>query len=123
MILADTSVWVDHLRRSDAQMRAALEADEICIHPMVIGELACGNLRNRTILVQMQLLQQATVATNDEVLAMIEHYKLMGRGIGFVDIHLLASAKLSKAAVWTRDRRLAVVADEFGLGIVAKSLR
>ena len=63
MILADTSVWVDHLRRSDAALRAALEANEICIHPMVIGEVACGNLRNRTILVNLQLLPQATVAT------------------------------------------------------------
>lgn len=114
MILADTSVWVDHLRRSDARLRAALDADEICIHPMVIGEIACGNLRNRTILVQMQLLQPATVATHDEVLAMIEQHRLMGRGIGFVDAHLLVSAKLSKAALWTRDKRLAVVAGEFG---------
>ena len=112
MILADTSVWVDHLRRSDATLRAALEANEICIHPMVIGELACGNLRNRTILVNLQLLPQATVATHDEALAMIEQHKLMGRGVGFVDVHLLASAKLSKATLWTRDKRLAVVAAE-----------
>ena len=123
MILADTSVWVDHLRRSDAQMRAALDADEICMHPMVIGEIACGNLRNRTILVQMQLLQPATVAAHDEVLAMIEQHKLMGRGVGFVDIHLLASAKLSKAALWTRDKRLAAIGEEFRLSLGARGLR
>lgn len=122
MILADTSVWVDHLRRSDAALRAALEANEICIHPMVIGELACGNLRNRTILVNLQLLPQATIATHDEVLAMIEQHKLMGRGVGFVDVHLLASAKLSKAMLWTRDKRLAVVANEFGLNALANGL-
>ena len=115
MILADTSVWVDHLRRSDSALRAALEANQICIHPMVIGELACGNLRNRTILVNLQLLPHATVATHDEALAMIEQHKLMGRGVGFVDVHLLASARLSKATLWTRDKRLAAIAAEFGL--------
>ena len=114
MILTDTSVWVDHLRRGDAALRAALEANEICIHPMVIGELACGNLRNRTILVYLQMLPQATVATHDEALAMIEKHKLMGRGVGLVDVHLLASAKLSKATLWTRDKQLVAIAAEFG---------
>ena len=104
---------LDHLLRSDAALRAALEANEICIHPMVIGELACGNLRNRTILAHLQLLPQATVANHDEALAMIEQHKLMGRGVGFVDVHLLASAKLSKATLWTRDKRLAAIAAEF----------
>ena len=115
MTLADTSVWVDHLRRSDAALRAALEANEICIHPMVIGELACGNPHNRTVIVNLQLLPQATVATHDEVLAMIEQHKLMGRGVGFVDAHLLASAKLTKATLWTWDKRLATIAVDFGL--------
>ncbi len=86
---------------------------------MVIGELACGNLRNRTILVNLQLLPQATVATHDEAFAMIEQHKLMGRGVGFVDVHLVASAKLSRAKLWTRDKRLAVIASEFGVGAVA----
>lgn len=122
MILADTSAWVDHLRRSDPALRAALEANEICIHPMVIGELACGNLRNRTILTNLQLLPQATVATHEEALVMIEQNKLMGRGVGFVDVHLLASAKLSKATLWTRDKRLAAMAVEFGLGVLASGL-
>lgn len=122
MILADTSVWVDHLRRSDPALRAALEANEICIHPMVIGELACGNLRNRTILAHLQLLPQATVATHDEALTLIEQHKLMGRGVGFVAIHLLASAKLSKATLWTRDKRLAAIAAEFGLGAAVGGL-
>ena len=113
MILADTSVWVDHLRRSDASLRAAFKANQICIHRMVIGELACGNLRNRTILAHLQLLPYATVATHDEALAMIEQHKLMVRGVRFVDVHLLASAKLSKATLWTRDKRLAAIAAEF----------
>ena len=116
MILADTSVWVDHLRRSDAQLRAALVANQIFIHPMVVGELACGNLRNRATLAHLQLLPHVTVATHDEALAMIEQHKLMGRGVGFVDVHLLASARLSNASLWTRDLRLAAMAAEFGIG-------
>ena len=120
MILADTSVWVDHLRRRDACVRTALEANEICIHPMVIGELASANLRNRTILAHLQLLPQATVAIHDEAVAMIEQHKLMGGGVGFVDVHLLASAKLSKASLWTRDKRLAAIAEEFGVNTVAR---
>lgn len=122
MILADTSVWIDHLRRSDPQLRVALEANQICIHPMVVGELACGNLRNRAILAHLQLLPPTTVATHDEALAMIEQHKLMGRGVGFVDVHLLASAKLSNASLWTRDVRLAAIAAEFGIGAAASGL-
>ncbi len=122
MILADTSVCVDHLRRTDAALRAALEANEICIHPMVIGELACGNLRNRAILVNLQLLPQTTIATHDAALVMIDHHKLMERGVGFVDVHLLASARLSKATLWTRDKRLASVEVEFGLAAAADEL-
>ena len=122
MILADTSVWIDHLRRSDAQLRAALEANRICIHPMIVGELACGSLRNRATLAHLQLLPHATFATHDEALAMIEQHKLMGRGVGFVDVHLLASAKLSNAALWTRDVRLAAIAAEFGIGASAIGL-
>ncbi len=96
---------------------ASREANEICIHPMEIGELACGNLRNRMILAHLQLLPQATVATHDEALAMIEQHKLMERSVGFVDVHLLASAQLSKATLWTRDKRLAVIAEEFALPV------
>ena len=119
MILADTSVWVDHLRRSDAALRTALEANEICIHPMVVGKLACGNLRNRTILVNLQLLPPAIIATRDEALAMIEQHKLTGRNAGFVDVHLLASAKPSKVTLRTRDKRLAAIAMELKLASLA----
>lgn len=83
------------------------------MHPLVIGELACGQLRTRTTLVQMQLLAQSNVATHDEVLNLIEQYQLMGRGVGYIDFNLLASARLSKAQLWTRDKRLSHVADEF----------
>ena len=115
MILADTSVWVDHFRRGDISMRGALEANEICIHPMVIGELACGNLHSRAILSQLQRLQPAVVATNEEALVMIEQSGLMGRGIGFIDVHLLASAKLTNAFLWTRDKRLGKAASRLGV--------
>ena len=89
----------------------------------MIGELACGNLRNRTILAHLQLLLHASVATHHEAPALIEQHKLMGRGVGFVDVHLLASAKLSKATLWTREKRLAVIADEFQLTAAEGELR
>ena len=122
MILADTSVWFDHLRRRDPRLRAALEAHQICIHPMVVGELACSNLRSRAILAHLHLLPPTTLATHDEALAMIEQHKLMARGVEFVDAHLLASAKLSNASLWTRDVRLAAIAAEFGIGAAANGL-
>jgi predicted nucleic acid-binding protein len=115
VILADTSVWADHLRRPDPKMRVALGAGKILVHPLVIGELACGHLRTRDTLVQMQLLAQANIATHDEVLNLIEQHKLMGRGVGYVDFSLLASARLSKAKLWTRDKRLSRAAEEFAI--------
>jgi predicted nucleic acid-binding protein len=102
--------------------RASREANEICIHTMGVGELACGNLRNRAILAHLQLLPKATVATHEEVLAIVEQHKLMGRGVGFVDVHLPASAKLSKESLRTRDKRLAALAAEFGLAAAAGEL-
>ena len=96
-------------------MRVALGAGKILMHPLVIGELACGHLRTRTTLVQMQLLAQSSVATHDEVLTLIEQYQLMGRGVGYIDFNLLASARLTKAKLWTRDKRLSHVAEEFAI--------
>jgi predicted nucleic acid-binding protein len=112
MILVDTSVWVDHLRRSDQRLAAALNAGHVLMHPFVVGEIACGNLRNRAeVLKLLQGLPPARVATHDEALAFVESHALMGQGLGYVDVHLLASAKLGDGtAFWTRDRRLAVVA-------------
>lgn len=94
-------------------MRFALDTGKILMHPMVIGELACGYLRNRATLVQMQLVHPAVVAKHDEVLNLIEQHQLMGRGVGYVDLNLLASARLSRAELWTRDKRLATLANEF----------
>ena len=116
MILVDTSVWVEHLRHGLPRLATLLQECEVLIHPWVIGELACGNLRNRQqILELLQGLPMATVASDAEVLLLIERDRLMGRGIGYVDAHLLASARLSHCRLWTQDRRMAAVAQEQGL--------
>ena len=116
MILVDTSVWVDHLRSGVPLLANLLQEGEVLIHPWVIGEIACGNLRNRQQVLDLLLgLPTALVASDSEVLLLIERGNLMGRGIGYVDAHLLAAAKLSRCGLWTQDRRLAVVAKEQGL--------
>ena len=116
MILVDTSVWVEHLRHGLPRLATHLQEGEVLIHPWVIGELACGNLRNRSqVLELMQGLPAATVASDAEVLLLIERDRLMGRGIGYVEAQLLASAKLSHCRLWTQDRHLAAVAQEQGL--------
>lgn len=118
MILVDTSVWVEHLRRGLPSLATLLQEGKALIHPWVIGELACGNLQNRGALLELlQGLPAAVVASDSEVLQLIERKQLMGRGIGYVDAHLLASAKLSHCQLWTQDRRLAAVAQERGLAM------
>ena len=118
MILVDTTIWVEHLRRGLPSLATLLQEGEVLIHPWVIGELACGNLRNRQqVLELLQGLPVATVASDAEVLLLIERDRLMGRGIGYVDVHLLASARLSYCRLWTQDRRLAAVAHEQGLEV------
>jgi predicted nucleic acid-binding protein len=124
VILVDTSIWVDHLRSGVPQLTAALQAGEVFIHPWVIGELACGNLRDRGRVLQLlQGLPAASVATPAEVLALIEQHQLMGRGIGFVDAQLLASAKITHCTLWTQDRRLADLAQALGVSPNKKSSR
>jgi predicted nucleic acid-binding protein len=119
MMLVDTSVWIDHLRHGDAALMAALEAGQVWMHSFVLGELACGNLRSRAERVQVLSLLQALPAmplsTNKEVLFFIDQHELMGRGVGYIDVHLLASAQLGGAQLWTRDKRLYTVATELGL--------
>jgi predicted nucleic acid-binding protein len=113
LILVDTSVWVDHLRRGDVQLVSLLESAKAATHPFVIGEIACGSLTDRqTVLSLLQDLPMATVADNDEVLAYVEHHKLYGKGIGYVDVHLLAAVALTEgASLWTRDKRLRAAAE------------
>ena len=123
MILVDTSVWVDHLRDGAPALAAALEKASVLMHPFVLGELACGNLKNRgEVLRLLGDLPAAPMATDPEVLNYIERRALMGRGIGYVDVHLLASVALAGAArLWTRDKRLAAVAADLKLAYAEKA--
>ena len=118
MILVDTSVWVDHLRRGGPELVALLDRGSVLVHPWVVGELALGDLRDRDeVLSLLGGLPQATMATDDEVLALIEQESLHGTGIGYVDAQLLAAARLTPgAALWTRDRSLAQAATRLGSG-------
>jgi len=114
LILVDTSVWVDHLRRRDTQLAELLERGAVVMHPFVIGEIACGGLTDRaSILELLQDLPMAVVADSDEVLGFIERQSLHGKGIGYVDVHLLASVALTGGTkLWTRDKRLCAAADD-----------
>jgi predicted nucleic acid-binding protein len=116
VILADTSIWVDHLRRGSTDLARLLEEAAILVHPFVLGELACGNLRNRSkILDLLSGLPAAVIASDPEVLHFIEERRLAGKGIGWIDAHLLASTALTAGSrLWTRDRRLATIAEHFG---------
>lgn len=117
MILVDTSVWIDHLRRGNATLAARLENAEVWCHPFIIGELACGSLRDRDrILSWLSALPQVPLAAHEEVLGFVESTRLMGSGIGWIDAHLLASARLAGTAIWSMDRRLADVAAGLGMG-------
>ena len=117
MILVDTSIWVEHFRSGTPRLADELSAGRVLIHPFVTFELACGNLRNRRgMLDLLNRLPRAPVATHDEALAFVEERALMGRGVGFVDVHLLASTALAApAGLWTRDKRLAALAGELSL--------
>ena len=117
MILVDTSVWINHLRQGDAGLVNLLNAGQVLIHPFVVGEIACGQLTNREeLLAWLARLPGVTPATDCEVLGFIEHCSLMGRGIGYIDAHLLADTYLSAPAqLWTRDKRLAGIAGELSV--------
>ena len=117
MILVDTSIWIDHLRGGNLDLAAKLEAGQVLTHPLVIGELAMGDLRPRDVVLRsLTQLAQAVLARDGEVLAYVERLALHGRGIGYIDAHLLASTALSlDTQLWTRDRRLAEIAAELGL--------
>ena len=107
MVLVDTSVWINHLRKGDIQFEELLLNGEVVCHPFVIGELACGNIKNRyEILTLLQSLPETPTLDLAEYLYFIEQNHLSGIGIGFVDVHLLASAKLSGIPLWTNDKRL-----------------
>ncbi len=112
MVLVDTSIWVSHLRQGNRQLEKLLMDAEVTCHPFVVGELACGHLENRSEIISLlQYLPMAPTIESDEVLFFVDRNDLMGRGVGFVDVHLLASAQLAGIPLWTADRRLRSVAD------------
>jgi hypothetical protein len=118
MILVDTSVWADHFRRRELVLTVLLAEDRVLIHPFVIGELALGDLRPwHDTVATLRELPQALVASDDDFLSMVAAERLVATGIGFVDAHLLASARQTPGArFWTRDKRLAKAAEAMSLG-------
>ena len=118
MILADTSVWVDHLRKGNERLSNLLNKGVVLCHPFIIGELACRNLKNRSeILGMLASLPSIPVAEHDEVLDFISRYKFSGKGIGWIDAHLLASTQLAKCRIWTLDRSLLNIANNLKVSI------
>ena len=117
MILVDSSVWIDHFRRPSAELAALLASRVVMIHPFVVGELACGHLTKRDeVFAALASLPSAPVLHHDEVLAFVERHRLMSRGIGWVDMHLLASVTVAgRVSLWSRDRRLMAAATERGV--------
>lgn len=115
-VLVDTSVWVYHLREGNAELEKLLNKGQVMCHQFIVGEIACGNIKNRTeILTLLQLLPLATQAKHEEVMEFIEANKLMGRGLGYIDMHLSASAKLIGIPIWTFDKKLDQTAKELGI--------
>lgn len=116
MVIVDTLIWVTHLRQGNRHLEQLLLDAEVMCHPFTIGELACGNIKNRSeILSLLQSLPMAPTIGFDEFLYFIDQNQLMGIGIGFVDIHLLASAQLSGSSLWTADKRLRLAAIKLGV--------
>jgi predicted nucleic acid-binding protein len=117
MALVDTSVWVSHLREGNSNLEKLLNDGEVLCHPFIVGELACGNLKNRTeILSLLQSLPMSIEAEHEEVLQFVENHQLMGKGLGYIDVHLIASAVLTGVLIWTLDRKLDEVSTKLGLG-------
>ena len=114
-MIVDTSVWVQHFRSGDQRLRRALEEGLVWTHPFVIGELACSGLHNRTeVLALLSALPVVEVARHEEVMHLVDQRQLVRRGIGWIDVHLLASALISREKLWTIDRKLAAVASDLG---------
>ena len=116
MVLVDTCIWVVHLREGHDRLARLLDEGVVCCHSFVIGELACGNLKNRKeILSLLRELPSAEVADHEEILTFLDNHQLMGKGLAYVDVHLLGSAVLSGMTLWTADHRLAQVAADLGV--------
>lgn len=113
MVLVDTSVWVAHLRDGNIGLKTLLDDSRVVCHPFIVGELACGNLKNRSeILALLHALPMALHAEHDEVMQFIDEHRLMGKGLGYIDMNLIASAMLTNVPLWTLDKRLNGVLSE-----------
>jgi predicted nucleic acid-binding protein len=113
MVLADTSIWIDHLNHGDDVLKSLLNEDEIIIHPFVIGELACGNIKNRRLIFSLlNAVPLIKEISRDEFYLFIDHHRLFGTGLGYVDVHLLASSLISSCTIYTRDKSLLASADK-----------
>lgn len=111
MVIVDTSIWVTHLRQGSRHLSELLLDAQVVCHPFIVGELACGNIKNRVEFLSLLLsLPMVPTVSLDELLYFIDRHRLMGMGIGFIDAHLLASAQLSKIPLWTSDRKLKAAA-------------
>lgn len=117
MVLVDTSIWIDHLRKADPALVSLLDESRVCLHPMVVAELALGTFRNRIqVLDSLSRMPTVASATHDEVLQLIENHHLHGKGLGVVDVHLLAATLLTPGtSLWTRDKRLQAAAAQRGV--------
>jgi predicted nucleic acid-binding protein len=116
IVLVDTSVWISHFRKGNARLQDLLKEGKVACHPFIIGELACGNIKNRQeILALLEALPKTVLAGHEEVLYFIEQHQLLGKGLGYVDTHLLASTQLSGYFLWTLDNNLKAAADELNL--------
>jgi predicted nucleic acid-binding protein len=116
MVIVDTSVWITHFHKGDSQLKKLLSQSQVVLHPFVLGELACGNFSDRkTVFSLLDALPAAAVAEQNELLELIEQKKLWGAGLGFIDVHLLASARISSLFLFTYDKPLAHAARKLGV--------
>jgi predicted nucleic acid-binding protein len=118
VILVDTSIWIDHLHSAEPDLEAALAADAVAVHPLVIEELAAGSIARRAeMLAWLSCLRRCPVLSHSEALHLIDRERLWGRGLSPADIHLIGSARLAGWRLWTRDKRLATAADAVGVAL------
>ena len=116
MVLVDSSVWIDHLHRGDQRLIRLLEAGRVSTHPAIIGELACGSLKNRSpFLAELRLLPVVSECRGDEAMHLLEEHRLWGKGLGWTDLLLLASSRIDGTRLWTRDRALLAAAKILGI--------
>ncbi|MCF6148934.1 MAG: type II toxin-antitoxin system VapC family toxin [Candidatus Kuenenia sp.] len=121
MVLVDTSIWVVHLRNGNIGLETLLNEGNVVCHPFIVGELACGNLKNRVeILSLLQTLPMAIHGEHEEIMRFIEDHTFMGKGLGYIDIHLIVSAIITNIPLWTADKKLNEISLKLGIGYQSK---